>query len=128
MPEQPLQRLVRRFFWHVMAAGQGAAPRVGRVVAFPHREHVAVDTLGVAARAPDHQERNRDLAPGFVVGLVHAEVTGRAGTIVGAGANDRLPVEAADVLVERLTVEKAEADAGLRQFFSMKYRAGIPAS
>jgi hypothetical protein len=55
MPEKPLQRLVWCFFRHIMPAGQRAAPGIGRVIALPHCKHVAVDTLGVAARPPDHQ-------------------------------------------------------------------------
>jgi Domain of unknown function (DUF4926) len=55
MPHEMLVGLVGGFLRHVMAAGEGATPGVGRVVAFPNGEHIAVHALGVAPRAPDHQ-------------------------------------------------------------------------
>src|SRR5208282_4100879 len=116
VPQQALQGLVWCFFGHIMAAGDGATPRIGRVIAFPHREYIAVDTLGVAVRAPDHKQRNGDLAAGLEIGLVHLEVAGCAGAVVGARTLDRLPVEAADVLGKRLGIEETEPDTGLRQF------------
>lgn len=55
VPHQIVVGAVRGFLGDVVAAGQGAAPGVGGVTAFPDRQHVAVDPLGVAARAPEHQ-------------------------------------------------------------------------
>jgi len=76
--------LLRRFFGHVVAAGEGAAGGVGGVVALPDCEDVAVDAFGVAALAPDYQERLGDLVAGVKIGLVHVEVAGRARAVIGA--------------------------------------------
>ena len=113
VPHEVLVRLVRSFLRHVMAAGKGATPGVGRVMPLPYREHIAVDALGVAARAPDHQQRHGDLVARLEIGLVHLEIAGRAGAVVGARALDRFPIEAADVFGERLGIEEAEPDTGL---------------
>src|SRR5437764_8471521 len=89
-----LEGLLGRFLRHVMAAGERASPGVGRVVALPDREHVAVNALGMAARAPDHQEWHGDLVAAREIGGIHLEIAGGAGAVIGAGALDRLPVEA----------------------------------
>src|SRR5215217_3220771 len=115
MPHQIVEGLVRGLLGDVVAGIYRAAPGIGRVPALPNRQHVAVDALGVAPRAPDHQQRHRDLASGFEIGGVHLEVAGRAGAVIGARALDRLPVEAADIFLERKGIEKAEADPRLRQ-------------
>src|SRR3954454_138015 len=113
MPHQIVVGVVRGFLGDVVAAIYRAAPGVGRVILLPDRENVAVYALGVAPRAPDHQQRDRDPAAGIEIRGIHLEIAGRAGAVIGAGALDRLPGKAADIFLERHGIEKAEADARL---------------